>query len=163
MPFASGPSPDESPEAQFRQVLTDVRRAAARRAHEPREDSAATCSSANPLASTIFPVDDNGQQAAGGASRWHAALDWLEEQDGPAVLVESTPVADEGPEAILAELGLTENLTDQELSRLRRLYMWRNHPDRHRESQRANATRRVAIANMLLDRARSRLAANRRP
>jgi hypothetical protein len=163
MPFASGPSPDESPEAQFRRVLADVRRAAARRAHEAREDSAATSSSASPLASTIFPADDTGQRATGGASHWHAALDWLEEQDGPAALVESPAVADEGADAILAELGLTDNLTDQELSRLRRLYMWRNHPDRHRESQRANATRRVAIANMLLDRARSRLVANRRP
>jgi hypothetical protein len=40
--------------------------------------------------------------------------------------------------------------------------MWRNHPDRHRESQRASATRRVAIANMLLDRAQARLARGRR-
>jgi hypothetical protein len=163
MPFASGPSPDESPEAQFRQVLADVRRAAAHRAREAREGSAAACSSANPLASTIFPTDDNGRQAAGGASHWQAALDWLEEQDGPTALVESPSTVDDSAEAVLAELGLAENLTEREFSRLRRLYMWRNHPDRHRESQRASATRRVAIANMLLDRARSRLVPNRRP
>jgi hypothetical protein len=162
MPIASGPSPDESPEAQFRRVLTDVRRAATRRAYEASEGSTATCSSANPLASTIFPTDDNGRQAAGGASHWQAALDWLEEQEGPAALVESLSPADDSAEAILAELGLADNLTDRELSRLRRLFMWRNHPDRHRESQRASATRRVAIANMLLDRARSRLVSERR-
>jgi hypothetical protein len=160
MPLGSGPSPDESPGAQFRQVLADVRRAAARRA---RDDSAETFSSANPLANAMFPPDDDARRPAGGVSHWQAALAWLEEQDGPAALVESPPVVDERPEAILAELGLTENLTDRELSRLRRLFMWRNHPDRHRESQRASATRRVAIANMLLDRARSRLTANRRP
>ncbi len=159
MPPASTPPADESPEAQFRQVLADVRRAAARQA---RENSTSTYSSANPLASTIFPADDRRRQAAGDASYWQAALDWLEEQDGPTALVESLPIAEESAEAILAELGLTENLTGQELSRLRRLFMWRNHPDRHRESQRASATRRVAIANMLLDRARSRLTANRR-
>ncbi len=163
MAFATGPSPDESPEAQFRRVLADVRRAAARRAHEAREDSAATCSSANPFAGAIFPADDTGRQAAGGASHWHAALDWLDEQDGPTALVESPSIVDDSAEAVLAELGLAENLTERELSRLRRLYMWRNHPDRHRESQRANATRRVAIANMLLDRARSRLISRRRP
>jgi hypothetical protein len=163
MSIASGPSPDESPEAQFRQVLADVRRAAARRAHEAREGSVVACSSASPLASTIFPADDNGRQAAGGASHWHAALDWLDEQDGPTALVESPSTVDDSAEAVLAELGLAENLTERELNRLRRLYMWRNHPDRHRESQRASATRRVAIANMLLDRARSRLMSKRRP
>ena len=160
MPTVSGPLPDESPEAQFRQVLAEVRRTAAGQAHKV---SPASYSSANPLASTIFPTDDTRHRATGGASHWRAALDWLEEQEGPTALVESAPAADEGPEAVLAELGLTENLTDQELSRLRRLYMWRNHPDRHRESQRASATRRVAIANMLLDRARARLLATRRP
>ncbi len=160
MPSTSGPSPDESPEAQFRQVLADVRRAAARRA---AAGAAAARGSAPPRAGPIVAVDDNGRQAAGGASQWHAALDWLEEQDGRAALVESASAADEGEEAILAELGVTEELTDQELNRLRRLYMWLNHPDRHRESQRASATRRVAIANMLLDRAQSRLTAKQRP
>ena len=136
---ASGPPADESPEARFRQVLADVRRAAGRRTGEAGEDAAAY-SSINPFASTVFPANDSRLRATGGASHWHAALDWLEEQDGPAALVESPPVADEGAEAILAELGLTADLTDRELSRMRRLYMWRHHPDRHRESQRASAT-----------------------
>jgi len=142
--------------------LADVRRAAARQAEGAREDALSANSSPNPLASAIFPVDENRRRTTGGASHWHAALAWLEEQDDPAALVEAPHAEDEGAEAILAELGLTENLTDEELNRLRRLYMWRNHPDRHRESQRASATRRVAIANMLVDRARSRLAGPRR-
>jgi hypothetical protein len=35
--------------------------------------------------------------------------------------------------------------------------MWRNHPDRHGEAHREIATRRVAIANMLVDRAQARI------
>jgi hypothetical protein len=159
----STPSADESPDARFRRVLADVRRAARRRREEAPLDAAPIISSLNPLASAIFPVDDSQWQNTGGASHWQAALAWIEEQDEPTALVEAQLVAVEGAEAILAELGLTEGLTDEELTRLRRLYMWRNHPDRHRESQRASATRRVAIANMLVDRARARLVGNRRP
>lgn len=162
MPPIAGQPPDESPDARFRQVLADVRRAAARQREVAREDSAWANCAPNPLASAIFPVDDNRRRTTGGASHWHAALAWIEEQDEPTALVELQHAADEGAEAIREELGLTENLTDEELTRLRRLYMWRNHPDRHRESQRASATRRVAIANMLVDRARSRLVGARR-
>ncbi|MGA2792004.1 MAG: hypothetical protein ABSE69_00505 [Roseiarcus sp.] len=162
MPRISIPPPDESPDAQFRQVLADVRRAATRHSETARDDAASANSSPNPLANAIFPVDDNRAGATGGASHWHAALAWIEEQDEATALVEAQHAADESAEAILAELGLTESLTDEELTRLRRLYMWRNHPDRRRESQRASATRRVAIANMLVDRARSRLVGNRR-
>jgi hypothetical protein len=142
--------------------LADVRRAATRQGDRARQDAASTNSPPNPLASAIFPVDDNRARTTGGASHWHAALAWIEEQDEPTALVELPHADDEGAEAILAELGLTEDLTDEELTRLRRLFMWRNHPDRHRESQRASATRRVAIANMLVDRARSRLVGGRR-
>ena len=138
MSLAQDHRPIESPAAR---ISASSRRCAARRgapgSTRRAEDAAAACSSANPFASTIFPADGSRRQAAGGASHWHAALDWLEEQDGPTALVESPPIVDDSAEAVLAELGLTENLTERELSRLRRLYMWRNHPDRHRESQRA--------------------------
>jgi hypothetical protein len=40
--------------------------------------------------------------------------------------------------------------------------MWRHHPDRRGEGQRDIATRRVAIANMLLDRAQARVASGRK-
>jgi hypothetical protein len=156
------PSPDERPDASFRRVLADVRRAATRQGGLAREDGELANFSPNLMASAIFPVDDNRRRTTGGASHWHAALAWIEEQDEPTALVELQHPADESAEAILDELGLSEDLTDEELTRLRRLYMWRNHPDRHRESHRASATRRVAIANMLVDRARSRLIGNRR-
>jgi hypothetical protein len=40
--------------------------------------------------------------------------------------------------------------------------MWRNHPDRCSEAQRPLADRRVAVANMLIDRARAKLVGARR-
>ncbi len=40
--------------------------------------------------------------------------------------------------------------------------MWANHPDRRPDAPRELANRRVAIANMLLDRAEAALAGKRR-
>ena len=162
MPPLSGEDFDESPEARFRRALADARRAARRR-EGAREGGGSANANPNPLAGATFPIDDDPRRTTGGASDWHAAMAFIEEPDEPAALVESPRGAEESAEAILEELGLTEHLTEAELARLRRLYMRRHHPDRHRESQRASATRRVAIANMLLDRARSRLAGGRRP
>jgi len=45
------------------------------------------------------------------------------------------------------------------LTRLRRRYMWANHPDRCADAPRERANRRVGIANMLIDRARAALLA----
>jgi hypothetical protein len=50
-------------------------------------------------------------------------------------------------------LGLTSFSTSDEFHRARRRFMWRNHPDRRPEIPAALANRRVAIANMLIDRA----------
>ncbi len=61
-------------------------------------------------------------------------------------------------DSIAAELGLTGALTHDELNRARRRFMWNNHPDRRPDVPRELANRRVAIANMLVDRAQSALA-----
>jgi len=159
--FMSRISPDEAFGAQFRQVLADVRQAADREAEPPHPEGTLTGFSPVAMASAIFTVDDGRQRTTGGAANWRAALDWIEEQDEPTALVESQTGDDESAEGIRAELGLDEDLTDAELTRLWRRYMWRNHPDRHREAQRAGLTRKVALANMLFDRARSRLIARR--
>ena len=156
---ATGPSPDESPEAQFRRVLADV---AARRGAPGARGArrSAVRPVLPPIPSRARYFQPTTIRAAGGGRRFalacRAGLARRAGWPGGACRIAVASV-DDSAEAILAELGLAENLTERELSRLRRLYMWRNHPDRHRESQRANATRRVAIANMLLDRARSRL------
>jgi hypothetical protein len=55
-------------------------------------------------------------------------------------------------DAIAEELGLHEDLSMNELKRRRRAFARDNHPDRLDPSKRDLATRRMTIANMLIDR-----------
>ena len=151
----------ETPGAQFRRILAEVRQAGGGFGDVDEGESEASIFSANPFANAIFSFEERSATPGGGSS-WDAALAWIEELDGPAAIVETRQPAADTAEAILVELGLNENLTYEELNQARRLYMWRNHPDRHSEAQRESATRRVAIANMLVDRAQARLISNRR-
>jgi hypothetical protein len=155
-------SPEDTPEAEFRRILADVRRAEALGEGPPRQEGELATPAPSLSIEALFSLEEAPARAPGGASHWTAALAWLEEQEEPAAAAPAPrqPKA-ESPEAILAELGLSERLTHDEIGQLRRLYMWRNHPDRHSEAERENATRRVAIANMLLDRAQARLAEER--
>jgi hypothetical protein len=151
----------ESPEAEFRRILGDVRRAEASDDDPARQEREFAIGAPSLSIESLFSIDE--ATAPGDASHWAAALAWLEDQDEPAASAAAPqPPRDASPEAILDELGLSERLTHDEISQLRRLYMWRNHPDRHSEAERENATRRVAIANMLLDRAQARLINDRR-
>jgi hypothetical protein len=55
-------------------------------------------------------------------------------------------------EAITDELGITAQMTSSDLNRLRRKFALANHPDRTGLDERELATRRMMIANMLIDR-----------
>jgi hypothetical protein len=154
-------SPEEISGARFQQILAEVRKVKADPGDPGEEGPEPSVFQANPFANTIFSIDDR-PPTTGGGSPWDAALDWIDEQDEPAPKLESPIPAGDSAEAILGELGLIENLTHDELNQVRRLFMWRNHPDRHSESERERATRRVAIANMLVDRAQARLISSRR-
>ncbi len=55
-------------------------------------------------------------------------------------------------DAIAEELGLSEDLSANDLKRIRRMFARDNHPDRLAPSQREIATHRMTIANMLIDR-----------
>jgi hypothetical protein len=57
------------------------------------------------------------------------------------------------PDALARELGLAENLTTREIERIRRSFALANHPDRVSADQRSLATRRMTVANMLIDKA----------
>ena len=155
-------SPEATPEAEFRRILAEVRRAEALQEGRPRQEGELATPAPSLSIEALFSLDDVQARAPGGASHWAAAMAFLEELEEPAAAAPAPrqPKA-ESPEAILAELGLSERLTQAEISQLRRLYMWRNHPDRHSEAERENATRRAAVANMLLDRAQARLAEER--
>jgi hypothetical protein len=55
------------------------------------------------------------------------------------------------PEALARELGLRPGLTRHELARARRAFALDNHPDRLPPSRRETATRRMTLANALID------------
>jgi hypothetical protein len=153
---------EEIADASFDQILAEVGRADGVGdgfAETPREFANFAPSLS---VDALFSIEDGQAAAAGGAAIWEEALAWFEEQEEPPPpLPEQRLPKDESPEGILRELGLTDRFTREEIGRARRLFMWRNHPDRHGEAERENATRRVAIANMLLDRAQARLAGER--
>ncbi len=135
-----------APGALFDQVLADLERS------RPRAEGARRA--LDIAASAAFPILENEAGAA------QASPDVFDEADEPPQEIE--PCSGEDPEAIARELGLDRAASEAELNRAKRRFMWRNHPDRCPESLRAIADRRVAIANMLIDRARAELAAPKR-
>lgn len=56
-------------------------------------------------------------------------------------------------ETVAGELGLVPHMTIEDLNRRRRDFAMTNHPDRVPLGQRGTATRRMTIANMLVDQA----------
>ena len=59
-------------------------------------------------------------------------------------------------QSISNELRITDKMTSSELARLRRRFAMANHPDRVLAEEREIATRRMMVANMLIDRAMKR-------
>jgi hypothetical protein len=137
-------------------VLANVRRSGAR-------DEEASARLVNPAAGAAFPIGD-AEAAAGdgpGVSEWEDASYLIAESEEPLSDAPVSPMS-ESLDAIELELGLDHALSDEDIKRAKRRFMWRNHPDRRNEAQRSLADRRVAIANMLIDRARAELTAKPR-
>ena len=138
-------------ERAFQRILADVRSA---RSHDDEDQGRLR----DPAAGAAFPFVENEEVEA---PSWRDALDFFADADEPLPAEPEWPLSD-NPEAIARELGLDRSLSEDELHRARRRFMWRNHPDRCSEARRPLADRRVAVANMLIDRALARLAARRR-
>ena len=130
---------------------------------------------ARPLGYPFAALDPPTEAADGPTSAWDQALAWVEAAGEPpqvepgaaqaepaAPRVEPAAPLSDDPDAIAAELGLSGAPTLADLNRARRRFMWANHPDRRPDAPRELANRRVAIANMLIDRAEAALTANRR-
>ncbi len=111
----------------------------------------------------------------GGAFPWDHAVAWVPEHEvpepapaEPAPVEPPTPPAPPRPppsanlEDVERELNLAEASTADELNRIRRRFMWENHPDRYPDQPEALSNRRVAVANMLIDRALAKLARAKR-
>jgi hypothetical protein len=123
----------------------------------PRRDDASDRAFANPLSTAAAPIPSDAADDPGVENLWDHAFAWALDRAPDATLEPprtdlEVPSSDD-PEEIAAELGLASFSTRDELQRARRRFMWRNHPDRKPELPAALANRRVAIANMLIDRA----------
>lgn len=110
-----------------------------------------------PFATLAPPIESDASGEFGSTERWDLALDWIAEPQDAASAPKMAGAPSDNVNSIAAELGLTGALTRDELNRARRQFMWNNHPDRRPDVPRELANRRVAIANMLVDRAQSAL------
>ena len=121
---------------------------------------------AYPFAAVDPPAEPSGSTAQPAAA-WSHAFAWVEgtrdppPTDSPPDAPPAAPLSDD-PQAIAQELGLDKAKTLGELGQARRRFMWANHPDRRPDAPRELANRRVAIANMLIDRAEAALTGARR-
>lgn len=109
-----------------------------------------------PLAQPSIASDD--PQAAEGWHLFEHAFAWVPAADVTTQPAPAAPTPAPRPPAIevqtiLRELDLVPNATPEQLQRARRRFMWENHPDRRTDIPPETANRRVAIANMLFDRA----------
>jgi hypothetical protein len=127
----------------------------------PRRGDGSERPFANPLSTATAPIPADADGDPGVENLWdHAfawALDRAPDASPPPPLDLEVPPPSDDPEAIAAELDLASISTSDEFHRVRRRFMWRNHPDRRPEIPAALANRRVALANMLIDRALKRL------
>jgi hypothetical protein len=139
--------PAES-EATFESVLDEVERRPEQGGGLPER----------PFAAYVAPLDCDPVSGIGAAQHWDRALEWIADPAEPAGPAKTADAPSDDPDAIAAELGLSRALTLAQLSRLRRRFMWHNHPDGRPDVPRELANRRVAIANMLIDGAERALA-----
>jgi hypothetical protein len=77
--------------------------------------------------------------------------------EGPGPEPARGPMLAMDPDGLACELGLAAASTPEELHRIRRRFALSNHPDRVAPALRAVATRRMMIANRLIDEALARL------
>ena len=128
----------------------------------PRRGDGSERPFANPLSTATAPIPADADGDPGVENLWDHAFAWALDrapdasQEPPPIDLEVLPPSDD-PESVAAELELARFSTSDEFHRARRRFMWRNHPDRRPEIPAALANRRVAIANMLIDRALKRL------
>ena len=80
-----------------------------------------------------------------------AAAEMYIDGDIPGTAPKATPRSVE--EAVAQELQLSDDLEPADLERIRRRFAYRNHPDRVGTAHKAQALRRMTVANVLVDQA----------
>jgi hypothetical protein len=110
----------------------------------------------NPLATTtpfLWSLDPQSVYAQSADDAFAEAAARAEPRENKPKSAAQRTLPRDDIEAIRRELQLATISTRAELQRARRRFMWANHPDRRADLPRDLATRRVATANMLIDRA----------
>jgi hypothetical protein len=112
-----------------------------------------------PVIAMLSPGEARSDEAG---AAWDQALAFVESTRpppaaDPAPAPPAAPPSDDA-DSIAAELDLAAATNASDLRRARRRFMWANHPDRRPDVSPELANRRVAIANMLVDRAEAALA-----
>jgi len=105
----------------------------------------------NPLGNLSAPLGGTGDRGIHG--HWKLLYEETERDGVQQSSPRSLPYQKPSAEALARELKLDSVRGASALHKLRREFMWRNHPDRRPEVPREWANARVAIANMLIDRA----------
>lgn len=132
--------------------FTDVLDTACRSAGLDLEGDA-SAGSAGVLRSTAFQLQQLADRIIEPASRASLAANWLDsylEHQSESPRPRASKPND--PQAVADELCITAEMTVSDLCRLRREFALANHPDRFDSVEREGATRRMMIANMLIDR-----------
>ena len=86
-------------------------------------------------------------------SLWEFAAAWAPEADPPPPSPPPPPPSARAQDIAEELAAMTALRTPADIAHARRRFMWDNHPDRRADLDRDLANRRVATANMLLDRA----------
>jgi hypothetical protein len=123
--------------------------------HERSRLVRSTASGLQQLADRIIELASRASQAA--ASSLDSYLEHQSERPAPR------PHKPSDPEAVANELRITARMSFADLARLRREFALANHPDRAELAEREEATRRMMIANMLIDRELKRRHASQQP
>jgi hypothetical protein len=89
----------------------------------------------------------------GDATGWDKAVAWIADLAEPEIQSVSTEAVSSDPKQVARELALHVAVTVGDLQRIRREFMWANHPDRCPHIASDIANQRVATANMLIDEA----------
>ena len=105
-------------------------------------------SPAQSLGKTALPL---GITTCDAEPAWNRATEWIADLEESQDAVSAKDLPSDDPAEMRRELGLDNALTLEELRRLRREFVWSNHPDRRLNIPASLANSRVAIANMLID------------
>jgi hypothetical protein len=103
-------------------------------------------------ASHLQDIADRIAELAGRASAATAAFNPYLEHARDSAPAHRKKKKSADPKAVADELCITREMTFADLKRLRREFALANHPDVVETAERADATRRMMLANMLIDR-----------